>query len=129
MPCVLEGNELGVRIAAGLVFEYDVVCTVRVERRVQIDEVHRLVRYVPAKNVEVIAVVEEIRLQHRRSLPKEPPSTRSASESRYEAVLVVPIQELGIRPVGWPGRCQQPVARHRQILLAVVELVLQPPAD
>jgi len=60
MPGVLEGEQLGVALAPGLVLEDDVVGPVRVERRVEIDEIDRFVRDVAPENVEVVAVVQTL---------------------------------------------------------------------
>src|SRR6266567_1667625 len=49
---------------------------------------------------------------------------RNCLRSGHKAVLVMPIEKLGIRPVGWPSRREQRVATHLEVLLAVVELVL-----
>ena len=60
MPGVLEGEELGVRLPPRLVLEDDVVVPIRVEGRVQVDQIDRLVRDVPAEDVEIVSVVEEV---------------------------------------------------------------------
>jgi hypothetical protein len=64
MPCVVEGDELSVALVAGLILEDDVVVTVRVEGRVEVDQVDGLFGDVSApKDVQVVAVVEDVRLQ------------------------------------------------------------------
>jgi hypothetical protein len=70
VPGVLEGEQLGVALAPRLVLEDDVVVPVRVEWRVQVDEVNRLVRYVAPENVEVVAVVQDVGLHDRRVPPR-----------------------------------------------------------
>ena len=59
-PRVLEGLDLRGGPLAVLLREQDVVVGVRVERRVQVDEVNRLVLDVSAQDVEVVAVVEDV---------------------------------------------------------------------
>ena len=63
MPGVLEGDELGVALAAGLVFEDDVVVPIRVEWRIEVNEINRLIRDVSAEDFQVVAVVEQVGIQ------------------------------------------------------------------
>jgi len=42
--------------------EQDVVVLIAVERRVEIDEVHRLIGDIPPENVQVVAVIERVHL-------------------------------------------------------------------
>ena len=58
VPGVVKGGDLGGGVLAGAFFEQDVVGGVGVERRVEVDEVDRLVRDVLAEDGEVIAEVE-----------------------------------------------------------------------
>src|SRR5205814_10728175 len=60
VPCVLERHYLRRRLLAARFPEQDVVVRRRVERRVQVDEVNRLVRYLFAQHAQVVAVVELI---------------------------------------------------------------------
>ncbi len=64
---VLEGADLSGRLLAVLGKEH-VVVGVRVERRVEVDEIDRLVADVTPQHVEVVAVVEDIPLGHGTSL-------------------------------------------------------------
>ena len=65
VPRVFEGEQLSVALAPRLILEDDVVVAVRVERRIEIDEVDRRIFNVPPEDVEVIPVVEDIRLHVR----------------------------------------------------------------
>src|SRR3972149_5096790 len=62
VPCVLEGLDLGSAGGACLFAEEDVVGAVGVERWVQVYQVDGVVRDVVAEDVQVIAVVEDVRL-------------------------------------------------------------------
>jgi hypothetical protein len=62
VPGVLEGQELGIGLPPRLILEDDVVVPVRVEGRVEVDQIDALVRDVAAKDVEVVAVVEDVGL-------------------------------------------------------------------
>src|SRR5579863_119920 len=58
MPGVLEGGDLGFAIGAALIFEEDIVIAIRVERRVQIDQVYALGGDVFTQDVEIVSIVE-----------------------------------------------------------------------
>ena len=58
LPCVLEGLDLRGGGGAVLFLEEGVVVLRAVEGRIEIDEVHRLVRNIAGEDVEVVAVVE-----------------------------------------------------------------------
>ena len=60
MPSVLEGLDLGVADGAGLFAEEDVVISLGVEGRVEVDEVDGLVGTVSPEHVEIVAVVEQV---------------------------------------------------------------------
>ena len=60
MPRVVKGLDLGGRLGTPLAAEQDVVAGVGVEGRVKVDEVYRLVFYVAAQNVQVVAVVQGV---------------------------------------------------------------------
>ena len=60
LPGVGEGLDLGRGVFAGLFAEEDVVGSVGVKGRVEIDQVHRLVGDVVAEDVEVVAVEEGV---------------------------------------------------------------------
>jgi hypothetical protein len=66
LPGVRERLHLG-RGLLTVLLEQQVVGGVGVERRVQVDEIDALVLHVPAEHVEVVALVEEVRL-HGRSV-------------------------------------------------------------
>ena len=57
LPGVLEGANLGTGLRAVLLRKQDVIVLARVERRVKIDQVDRLVFHVSAEDVEVVAVI------------------------------------------------------------------------
>ena len=59
-PGVLERLDLGLGLLPALLGEQHVVVGVGIERRVEIDQVHRLVVHVAPKDVEVVAVVEQV---------------------------------------------------------------------
>jgi hypothetical protein len=67
MPGVLERLDLRLAGLAGRRTKQDVVGRVRIEWRIQIDEVHALVANALAQHVEIVAVIEVIR--HARPLP------------------------------------------------------------
>ena len=60
LPRVCERLDLRGRLLPGPLPKQDVVAGIRVERRVEVDEVHRLVGHVLSEDVEVIAVVEGV---------------------------------------------------------------------
>ena len=60
-PSICKSSDLGSRLLAVLLEKDDAV-GIRVERRVQVDEVHGLVLDVPPERVEVVAAVEDVRL-------------------------------------------------------------------
>ena len=60
MPGVLEGQQLGIGGIARLVAEDDVVIAVRVEGRVEVDEVDGAIGQVATPDVEAVAVVEDV---------------------------------------------------------------------
>jgi hypothetical protein len=60
-PGVLERLDLRRRPRA-VFCEQDVVVLVRLERRIEVDEIDGLVLDVPSQHVEVVAVVQEVRL-------------------------------------------------------------------
>ena len=62
LPRVLEGVNLRGGLLAAALFEEDVVVLVGLEWRVEVDEVYRFVLDVTTQDVEVIPVVEQIRL-------------------------------------------------------------------
>ena len=66
MPSVLERLNLRVGLRAVLLGEQDVVVGVGVERRVEVDQVDRLILDVAAEDVEVVAVVENVLRDARR---------------------------------------------------------------
>jgi len=63
LPRVLEGRDLRRRASAVFLGEEDAVILAAIERRVEIDEVHRLVADVAAQHVEVVAV-EKLVVSH-----------------------------------------------------------------
>ena len=67
VPRVVEGDDLGVTLPSRLVLEDDVVRSVRVEGRIEVDEVDRLVRDVTPEDIEIVAVVEDLRLHPGRA--------------------------------------------------------------
>ena len=60
VPRILERLDLAVRADASRRFEQYVVIGIRIERRVEIDKVDALARYVFAKHIEVIAIIEPV---------------------------------------------------------------------
>src|SRR5215211_98503 len=58
MPRIFERHDLRRRLLAARLAEQHVVVRRRVERRVEVDEVNRLVRYLLAQHAQVVAVVE-----------------------------------------------------------------------
>ena len=60
MPGVLERLNLGSRLFAIPGREKNVVVGVGVERRIEINEVYRLVFDVPAENIEIVPVEEQV---------------------------------------------------------------------
>src|ERR1035441_7821757 len=58
MPGVLESLNLAGRICAVLLVEECVVVLGRIERGVQIDEVHRFVLQIPPQDVQIVAVIK-----------------------------------------------------------------------
>ena len=60
VPGILERLDLRVAVVAFGRFEQDVVVGVRIERRIEIDQVHALVLYVIAQDVEIVAVIERV---------------------------------------------------------------------
>ena len=59
-PGVVEGFDLGRGGLAALILDEDVVGAVGVEGRVEVDQIHRLVRDVLTKHPQVVAVVEGV---------------------------------------------------------------------
>lgn len=72
VPGVLEGSDLGLSLLAAFVLKQNVIRAVRVERRIEVDQVHALVVDVIPQYREVIAVEEGIGGdgRHVRSLVK-----------------------------------------------------------
>ncbi len=62
MARVLEREQLGVGVETGLILEDEVVITVRGGGRVEVHEVNRLIRDISPEDVEVVAVVQDIRI-------------------------------------------------------------------
>ena len=60
LPGILERLDLRGGLRSVLLSKEDVVRRVRVEGRIEIDEIHRLVWDVPAEHVQVVAVVEPV---------------------------------------------------------------------
>jgi hypothetical protein len=65
VPGVLERLDLRVRLLAGRRAEQDVVVGLAVERRIEIDQINRLVLDVLAQDFEIVALVQDA-LFHRR---------------------------------------------------------------
>lgn len=59
MPRIVKRLDLSGSVCAARMAEQDVVVGVRVERRVEVDEIDRLVLDVSSQHVEVVAVVED----------------------------------------------------------------------
>ena len=64
MPSVFERRDLRFAVAARLVPKQHVVVSVGIERRVEIDQIDRLILDVVAKDLQIVAVVEGV---HKRS--------------------------------------------------------------
>ena len=62
VPGVVEGGHLRLRLLPALVLEQHVVRAVRVERRVEVDQVDRLVLDVLAQDDEVVTVVKSVHI-------------------------------------------------------------------
>ncbi len=60
MPGVLERFDLRVRVLPLRRLEKDIVIGVRIERRVEIDEVHAFIRDMLAQNMQIVAEVERV---------------------------------------------------------------------
>jgi len=60
VPRVLERLDLGLRLLAGRRLEQDVIGGIGVERRIEVDHVHRIVRDALPEHGEVVAVVEGV---------------------------------------------------------------------
>jgi hypothetical protein len=71
-PRVLERLYLGRGPLPRLLGEQDVVVLVRLERRVEVDEAHRLVFDVVPEHVEVVTIVEEVRFHPSMPRPEQP---------------------------------------------------------
>ena len=67
MPRVLERGYLRLGLRARFVLEQHVVIAVGIERRVQIDQVNRLVLDVVPQDIQIVAVVESV---HGKKLAK-----------------------------------------------------------
>ncbi len=59
-PRVLKRLDLSGRPRAVPLRKQQVVILIALERRIEIDQIHRLVLHVPPQHVEVVAVVEEV---------------------------------------------------------------------
>jgi len=68
-PGVLEGQQLGIGGIARLVAEYDVVVAIRVEGRVEGDQVDGGIGQVRTQDVEVVAVVEDVGVRRSTDSP------------------------------------------------------------
>jgi hypothetical protein len=73
VPGILEGQQLGIGGIARLVAEDDVVVAIRVEGRVEVDQVDGGIGQVATQDIEVVAVVEDIggEVSHRSLVPQE----------------------------------------------------------
>ena len=60
VPGILERLDLRVAVVAFGRFEQDVVVGVRIERRVEVDQVHAFGAHVIAQDVEIVAVIERV---------------------------------------------------------------------
>jgi hypothetical protein len=60
VPGVLEGQQLGIGGIARLIAEDDVVVTILVEGRVEVDQVDCGIGQVATQDVEVVALVEDV---------------------------------------------------------------------
>ena len=61
MPGVFKGLDLGVGGLARRALEQDVVIGLAVERRVEVDQIDTVARYLIAQHVEIVAIVKCVR--------------------------------------------------------------------
>jgi hypothetical protein len=79
LPGIVERFDAGVRASTGRRAKQHVVAGVRIERRIEIDQVHARIGDVLAQNFEIVAVVERVR----HSTPKRAKPLIPGSFSRY----------------------------------------------